>query len=249
MIPILFSFGAVHLYSYGLMIALGVLASIFLMERQALKTSWISKSIIQDMVMITIFAGFFGARLFYVVKFSGEYLANPIRIFAVWEGGLIFYGGLFASLPALAFYLRKHKIPFLKGLDFIIPYVALTHAFGRIGCFLNGCCHGKQCDLPWAVSFPEGPYSIHPAQLYEAFGLLIIFLFLVRRFQKHPFQGEIFSFYLMVYGLLRWIMECFRDNPVFALGWTFNQWISLGITLAGVGLYFWRKSAAEKHSL
>lgn len=235
--PILFSLGPFHLFSYGLMIALGVIASLYLMQKENRVRPIGSKETVADLVFITLATGLAGSRIYYVLQNAAWYLEHPLKIFAVWEGGLIFYGGLIAAAPAVAFFFKRKKIPLSKGFDFLIPYGVLAQAFGRIGCFLNGCCAGKFCDLPWAVSFPNGPYPVHPVQLYEAIYLLILFWILTQIRKRQTIPGQIFPMYLVLYGIGRFSIEFFRDgNPVF-LFLTYNQWLSLVAVLIGVVSY------------
>jgi phosphatidylglycerol---prolipoprotein diacylglyceryl transferase len=229
--PILFSFGPVHLFSYGLMIASGVLLSIYLMRRENRLHPIAPGETISDLVFVTLAGGVAGSRLYYVLQNWDWYGAHPLHIFAIWEGGLIFYGGVLAAGIAAALFMRKKNIPVIQGLDFLAPYVALSQAFGRIGCFLNGCCSGKFCDLPWAVSFPSGPEHVHPVQLYESFYLFGLF-FLLQRLKRS--FGGIFALYLTAYAGGRFLIEYFREgNPAYA-GFTYNQWISLAALVIGI---------------
>ncbi len=199
--PILFSFGSLHLYSYGLSIALGVLLAIHLMKQRALKTGFPTGDGVFDMAFTVLVWGFAGARLFYVLQNLSYYGREPLKIFAVWEGGLIFYGGAISAFAGLLRMSRKKQWPFWKLLDFLIPYGVLTHAFGRIGCFLNGCCYGKACDLPWAVRFPELPYPVHPTQLYEALYDLVLFAFLIARRKRSALKARSLCFIFFFMGL------------------------------------------------
>ena len=227
--PILFSFGVLHLYSYGLSIAVGVLLSLFLMSRRALKEGFPKADEVLDIAFTILVWGFLGARLFYVIQNLSYYAAEPLKIFAVWEGGLIFYGGVLAALVGFWLTVRKLNVSFWKALDFIVPYGALAHAFGRIGCFLNGCCYGKACDLPWAVRFPELSHAVHPAQLYEAFYDLALFAFLLTRRKRSRFEGEIGLLYFLFYGMGRYLIEFVREPGWMWLGLTSNQWLSAAI--------------------
>ena len=236
--PIFFSFGAFHLYSYGLSIALGVLLCLFLMKRRAEKEGFPGGDQVFDVAFAILVWGFLGARLLYVVQNFSYYLANPLKILAVWEGGLIFYGGALAAVLGFWMTSRTLKLSFWKLLDFFAPYGALAHAFGRIGCFLNGCCYGKTCDLPWAVEFPEVAYPVHPAQLYEAVFDLAIFFFLLLRRKKSRFEGETGLLYFLLYGLGRYLIEFLREPT----GWvwmslTSNQWLSVLIITAAFVLF------------
>jgi len=225
--PILFAIGPLDFYSFGVFVAAGVLVSIYLMTRQAQREGFLKRDDVFDLVFVVVLSGFLGGRLLYVVQYYEWYMRNPIKIFAIWEGGLIFYGGVFASFAGVFFFTRKKKISFSKGLDFLAPYIALTQSFGRIGCFLNGCCYGKECSLPWAVHFPGHEISLHPTQLYEAVFTLCMFVFLYYRYGRKSFDGEIIAFYFCLYALGRFAIEFFRaDNP----SWqylTWNQWLSL----------------------
>ncbi len=233
--PILFYAGPFPVYSFGALIALGVFLSLFLMGRKSRRMGFpASPEIAADLVFMTVFSGFLGGRLFYIFENASYYLQSPLKILALWEGGLIFYGGVVGSLAGLFLAMKIKKIPYWKGLDFLIPYTALTHAFGRIGCFLNGCCAGKPCDLPWAVTV-EG-VRLHPAQLYEAGFDFILFLFLNARCEKKSFDGQIIALYFILYAAGRFAVEFFRTgNP----GWIFtsNQWGSLAIFVFGIAVY------------
>ena len=239
--PILFSFGAIHLYSYGLSIAIGVLLSLFLMKRRALKEGFPGPDDVFDMAFAVLVWGFLGARLFYVIQNFSYYVIEPLKIFAVWEGGLIFYGGAITAFLGFWLMARKKKWPFWKTLDFLVPYGALTHAFGRIGCFLNGCCYGKACELPWAVRFPELSYAVHPTQLYEAFYDIVLFAFLIKRRKRARFEGEIGLLYFLLYGMGRYTIEFVREPSWMWMGFTSNQWLSVAIMIIAFILFQFRR--------
>ncbi len=243
--PILLSWGTIHLYSYGLSIALGVLLSMFLMKRRALREGFPSPEEVFDMAFVVLVWGFLGARLFYVIQNFSYYMAEPLKLFAVWEGGLIFYGGAIAAFLGLWLTARKKKWRFWRLLDFLVPYGVLTHAFGRIGCFLNGCCFGKACDLPWAVRFPEIPYAVHPTQLYEAFYDLVLFLFLIQRRKRVRFEGEISLLYFLLYGMGRYMIEFVREPGWMWMGLTSNQWLSVAMMVAAFILFQSRRRKAS----
>nr|MBU9889889.1 prolipoprotein diacylglyceryl transferase [Candidatus Omnitrophota bacterium] len=161
----------------------------------------------------------------------------PLKVFAVWEGGLIFYGGAITAVLGLWAFVREKKIPFLRALDFIVPYGVLTHAFGRIGCFLNGCCYGKTCALPWAVTFPGMTHPVHPTQLYEAFYNFALAFFLIRRRQNPHFEGQIALLYFLLYGFGRYLLEFLREPAWTRWGLTANQWLSMVIIVVAFLLF------------
>jgi len=233
MFPILAEFGPFHLYSYGLSIAAGVALAFFLMQRAALREGFPKPDQAYDCIFISVVAGFIGARLFYVMQHSEEFQQNPFEIFAIWQGGLVFYGGLGAGVFSLWIYAAKQKISFLRMMDFVFPYGALVHAFGRLGCFLNGCCFGRVCDLPWAVRFQGMDHPVHPTQLYEALYTLVVFFGLRALYKQTTKTGFVTAGYLLLYGVGRFGVEFFRfGNPGWLLTW--NQWISIGVILAGI---------------
>ena len=239
--PILFSFGPFHLYSYGLCIAVGVLLSIFLMNRRAVKEGFPKPDEVLDIAFVILVWGFLGARLFYVIQNFSYYAAEPFKILAVWEGGLIFYGGALAALFGFWRTVRKLHLSFWKTLDFFVPYGALAHAFGRIGCFMNGCCYGKVCHLPWAVRFPGLDHAVHPTQLYEAVYDLALFVFLLARRKRARFEGEIGLLYFLFYGLGRYLIEFVREPGWAWLGITANQWLSAAIIVVAFVFFNSRK--------
>lgn len=229
--PVLLAFGPFHLYSYGLSIAVGVLTALFLMKRRSAKEGFLGPDILFDMTSTVLLWGFAGARLFYVVQNLPYYWNEPLKIFAVWEGGLVFYGGAITAVTGFWLLTRRKKLPFWRSLDFLIPYGVLTHAFGRIGCFLNGCCYGKGCDLPWAVKFPGLASPVHPTQLYEAFYDLLLFFFLSHRRKQVHFDGQISLLYFVLYGMGRYLIEFLREPSWTGWGLTANQWLSGAIIL------------------
>ena len=244
--PILLSFGHFHLYSYGLMVATGVLIALLLMLRRARQDGFPTTNDVYDLVFVTLLTGFLGARTFYVIQNFNWYSANPGKILAFWEGGLIFYGGLIGSFLGVCFFLKAKRISLGRGFDFLMPFIALAHAFGRIGCFLNGCCYGKVCDLPWAVTFPHLSFPVHPTQLYEAAYNFFLFLFLYRRYPQRKFVGEISALYFSGYAIGRFLIEFWRaDNPIWN-GLTSNHWVSIAILSVVLPFIFYQRGSSTR---
>lgn len=248
MCPVLFRLGAFEIHTYGVCVALGVLLSLLLMRERAGREGWQAEEIM-DLVLWFTVACFIGARLFYVLDEWEYYLKHPMEIFAIWEGGLIFYGGGITGLIFLRQYAKWKKVPFLSLTDFLAPFVAFAHAFGRIGCFLNGCCYGRFSTAPWAVSFPSLPETVHPTQLYEAAFNFVLFPVLLFIRQRRRFEGECTFFYFLLYGTGRFFLEYFRgDNFPVWMGFTLPQVISLLFIGTGLTGFSWslRKYAAGK---
>jgi phosphatidylglycerol:prolipoprotein diacylglycerol transferase len=158
--PELFEIPFIHLTvrSYGTMMVIAFLAAVFLIRR-------LSRNITPDPQYITnaslysLIAGVVGARLFYVIHHFDEFQNRPLSVFAIWGGGLELLGGVLLAIAVIGFYCRYHKLPVRRYLDILAIGLMLALVFGRIGCFLNGCCFGKPTNLPWAIRFPYGSYA------------------------------------------------------------------------------------------
>jgi phosphatidylglycerol:prolipoprotein diacylglycerol transferase len=158
-----------------------------------------------------------GGKLFHILFFWNDFIygwrTEGVRSL---REGFVFYGGFIAaSLTAVA-YTRVKRLSFAKLADVFAPSVALGHAFGRMGCFFNGCCYGTPCSLPWAVRFPRphvmAGIPVHPTEIYEALGNLVIFAGLSALYRHKRFDGQIWWLYVLGYGVLRFIVEFFRGD-------------------------------------
>ena len=230
--PILLKIGSFTLYSYGLMVALGFLAGIFSALVLAGKAK-ISQERILDLAFIVLISAIVGARVFYVLEFWRDYTTNPLAVFFIWEGGLVFFGGLLFGIGAIILYAWYAKISFWKLIDVCVPGTMLGYAFGRIGCFLRGCCYGSETDLPWAVRFPDACGLRHPTQIYASLTGLLIFLILLLVFNRKKFDGQVFAVGLVLYGIYRFLIEFIRVNPRYLFGLSEAQLGSVVIFFVG----------------
>ena len=156
-----------------------------------------------------------------------------------WHGGLAYYGGFLLAVPVGLWYAWRRRLGVWRTADLTAPFIALGLFFGRMGCFLNGCCHGAECDLPWAVTFPGRGAPVHPTQLYEAAAALAIaaVLYVVVRPKKRA-HGQVFAALLVLYGAARFALEFVRaDDRGIAFGLSTSQWISL--PLVAWGIFLW----------
>ena len=193
-----------------------------------------------DFTCLALLGGVVGGRLFYVVLEWEWFRRNPWELFAIWHGGLVWYGGFLGGLIAGWSYARAKRLAWLRVIDQLIPFLALGHAIGRLGCFLNGCCYGRPTDAWWGVVFPDHAEAVLPTQLVEAAGLFL--LYGVLRWLQRPRllarPGGLLARYLMGYGLLRFGMEFLRgDQTIWWAGLTLQQLISLSIFIVGSILY------------
>lgn len=217
MYPVLLDLGKFSIHTYGFFVAMGFLIAIWFSIREA-KRCGMDPEIIIDLSFYVLIAAIVGSRVAYVATVPGEFSANPLEMFKIWKGGLVFYGGFAGAMLAAIFYFKIKHLPIWKICDIIAPSLALGHFLGRIGCFFAGCCYGKTCDLPWSITF-DNPASLaplniplHPTQLYSSGSNLLIFFILItlRRYRK--FEGQIFWAYILLYGITRSVIEISRGD-------------------------------------
>lgn len=236
MYPVLFRipiFGGVTITSYGVLVASAFVAGIFWVSHESRRIGQ-DPAKATDLVFYIILSAIVGSRLLHVlVSERQRFFENPLVFFRIWEGGLVFYGGLIASFIVGVWYVRRHRMPVLVTMDVFAPAIALGHAIGRMGCFLVGCCYGRAVDHPawYGVTFPAHPNGfappgipLYPTQLMECIGELVIFsvLFALRYYKR--FDGQVMATYIMLYAALRSFTEYFRGDV--ARGFLIEPWIS-----------------------
>jgi phosphatidylglycerol:prolipoprotein diacylglycerol transferase len=227
--PVLCRIGPLNVYSWGFMVALGSLAWLIAAMRLG-KREGIKEETILDLFIYVVISATVGARLFYVLAFPGRYLSDPISIFYVNEGGLVFIGGLCGVLTAVIVFVRRHNINVWKLLDVLSPPTMIGYAIGRIGCFLNGCCYGIKI---FGVE--------QPTQIYSSISGLIIFFLLLYLYDRKRYDGQIFLFALFFYSIYRFLLEFIRYSPVHVFIFTPNQ--LLAVLMFAVSAYaLWKKS-------
>jgi len=253
MYPLLISVGELRFHSYTVMMTLAFLVG-------AIGPAWLNSRLPKPYPAspagaIWIFVGAIaGSKIYWMAQYGGW---EDLRYFQFFlTGGLVFFGGLIGIIAGIG-YLRLVNTPILPVADMVAPFLALAHGIGRVGCFLNGCCWGAltKWNIPWAVRYPKASYGVyrdqiskkligigdettlpvHPVQLYETLGLVIIFFILLHVYRRHKRHGEVAFCYLALYGILRFITEIFRGEsarPV--LGMTVSQTVGLGLLVAGL---------------
>jgi len=247
--PVAFSIGPLAVRWYGLMYLAGFGMAWWLGTRRIDQgKAPVTRQIFDDMVFAAVIGVILGGRLGYILFYKpAEYFAQPAKMFAVWEGGMSFHGGLLGVMLAMAFIAWRHKINYLRLMDFVAPVCPLGLAAGRMGNFINGELWGRVTDLPWGMVFRgAGNAPRHPSQLYE-FGLEGLALFaLVWWFSSKPRPtGQVSGLFLLGYGAFRFIAEFAREPDSFlgflALGLTMGQWLCLPMIVGGVGLMAWSR--------
>ncbi len=230
MIPILYSFNGINVYSYGLMIAVGYALGTWWIIKEADKDGLSGESVF-DMLLIQMVVGILGSRFLYIIEYIPQYLLSG-NFFAFESGGLTFYGAVFGSILSNYLFVRYKGMPFWRTMDCVGMGLPLGAAFARLGCFLNGCCHGIPCTWPWGIVFPRvGPTPLHPTQVYESLVCLMVFFAVQWYKPKRKNYGEAFVLSLGLYGFGRFFIEFWRgDNPVWMFSMTLSQWIGMGMT-------------------
>lgn len=236
--PVLCSFGSFQLYTYGAFVALALAAAFVAARVRAPKFGFVPDEV-TDLLLILFATGVFGARLFYVMQHIADYLGDPLRAFSLREGGLIWYGGfIFASIAGFT-YASWRGWPLLRLADFFAPIAALGHAIGRLGCFFNGCCYGREVSASLGIVFAGDNVPRLPVQLYEATALFAIAWALFGASQRRHREGLILVLYLLLYSAARFAIEFGRDDQTSFVNLTLPQWTSL-VLFAGAALLYAR---------
>jgi phosphatidylglycerol---prolipoprotein diacylglyceryl transferase len=233
-----------QIYWYGILAAAAFVLAFGTAARRAPRAGMKGEDVF-NLAPWMIIGAVVGARALYVISYwDKEFAGQPLIQILNMRSGLVFYGGLIGSSLGTVIYCVRHKLHLWRVADIFAPSIALGHGIGRIGCFMTGCCYGRECSLPWAVHFPKDHWTkgagVHPTQLYEAGLNILFYLFLAWVFQKRKFDGQVFALYLAGYAIIRAFVESFRgDYTRFFVGGllTPGQLVSVFIFSAGITLW------------
>ncbi|HRA89569.1 MAG TPA: prolipoprotein diacylglyceryl transferase [Planctomycetaceae bacterium] len=264
----------IPVFGYGLMMFVGFSSATWLASRRV-RAIGQPPEIIWDMMMWALIPGLIGARLTYLMqnwdtvfagKKGGDLLLAAI---ALWDGGIVFYGSVVGGIVGVVIFCRRRKISPLAMFDVIGPSMFVGEGFGRIGCFLYGCCFGRACNPSWAVQFPPDSLTfeilskrgtippdavatipLHPTQLYSSFAAFVLAGILACYFRRRPFDGAVLALGWILYPINRFILETLRDDEPNRWGtnFTFSQLMSMGLLISGIGAmyYFSRRGKLTK---
>ena len=247
----LFSIGKFTVHGYGLMIALGFIAALCYATWQC-KKNGLDDDLFFNLAIFVLLFGWLGGKLLFIIVEFKSFLASPMSV--IGSEGFVVYGGILSGLITIYVYCKIKKMDFLRNIDVMVAAVAINQCFGRIGCFLAGCCYGRETTSAIGVIFPEGcmaPAGVKllPTQLFSAGGDLLMFivLFIIINSKKYK-KGVAVCIYLAGYAIGRAIVECFRADNRGAVGLlSTSQFISIFAGLAGlVALYFVLKRDDDK---
>ena len=259
----------ISIKAYGLMMMLGFLAATWWAMHRARQVK-ADPDVILNLGFISLVSGIVGARLFYVIFYDWNlYMQNPLKIFAVWEGGIVIYGAIILGGLALYLYLRKKPVNHKALFDIIGLSLLIGIGFGRIGCLGFGCCYGKPTGSPGILGLvfpkespawldqvahgligPDSPCSqpVWPTQIISSAGLFLMFFVLFLVYRRKKFDGEIVSLVFICYGVGRFCIEFLRINPKYG-PFSAAQWTSLLLVLLGIFLFSKFRKSSKTASL
>jgi phosphatidylglycerol---prolipoprotein diacylglyceryl transferase len=261
MYPELFRIGSFPINTYGVFLALAFLCAILITVKLAARDG-LPREKIYDLCLWMLLSSLVGSKLLMMFT-EPEYRDHPLQLLSLdfLRSGGVFYGGLIGAILAGYFLMRRYKLPWWKTADACAPGIAIGNFFGRQGCFAAGCCWGKPTSLPWGVRFSELGHEItgvpvgvalHPTQLYESFAMLIVFFFLLWLHKRRFFTGQVILLYALLYSVVRFTIEFFRDDPrgdLFGLttasGLSTSQLISIVVAVIALVLLIvrWRRAS------
>lgn len=247
--PILLQFGPITLHTYGLLVASGFLLGIAWSARLARREGVISPQVVYDASFWLIISALVFSRLAYVIVEYRHYASKPLAVFKIWEGGLVFYGGVIGAGVTVLWLARKYRFDVWRFADLAAPGVAIGHAVGRLGCFFAGCCYGLETDVPWAVTFndihsiaPTG-VPLHPTQLYDAANELIVFSIITILRPRRRFIGQVWWTWVGLYAVGRAIVEAFRGDPRGAwFGGAVSTSQAMAVAAVALAVFFYIKN-------
>lgn len=248
----LFTIGHFTVHGYGLMIGLGFLIAYLLLGYRAKKYN-LSENDATNIAIFVLIFGFLGGKLLYILVEFKTFLQAPMSV--IGSEGFVVYGGIITGILTIYLYCKIKKLDFLRYFDILAPAVAVNQAFGRIGCFLAGCCYGRETECAIGVVFPEGALAptgvkLLPTQLFSAgadFALAIILMVYAR---KTKYKGNVSALYLLLYSIGRPIIEYFRNDNRGAVGTlSTSQFISIFTFLFAVGFLIYNIKTQKPESV
>lgn len=232
------------------MIMLGVLTVYFFMKPRVKKYGMDGDGL-SNLIFIAFIAAFAGGKILYYLQSPSTYIEDPSRMLDNLGNGFVFYGSLIATIPVILILLKRKGIPLKEFLDILAFVGPIVHSFGRMGCFLAGCCYGKVCQSGFGITFTnslsKAPLNkaLHPTQLYDILVNILILVTLFYLEKKKAFNGQLFLIYIVMYAVGRSIVEIYRGDEErgFIIGQlSYSQFIAILLSgAAAIAWMQWRK--------
>src|SRR6478752_6048806 len=227
--PVLFEVGNFTIYTYGFCIAIGALLGLTYMTLEGKKQFGLTFDTTNTLFILIVAAAIAGGKVFFFFEDPAYYLKNLNMLFT--GSGFVFYGSFLFAVPVMLWFFKRYKIPILAMLDVMALVTCIVHGFGRIGCFMAGCCYGKPTESIFGVIFSSQvcqarplDTALHPTQLYEAGFIFCLFGFLYFLKTRKKFDGQLFLLYLILYAVGRAVLETLRGD--IARGFIIKDWLS-----------------------
>lgn len=240
----IFRIGSLSIHGFGLMIGVGILCALVIAGKRA-KKGGLDADFVYSLGIVSLVFGFIGAKLLYCIVEINAFLNDPMRILS--GNGFVLYGGIIGGILAAMIYCKFKRVSFLQYFDLTVPSVALAQGFGRIGCFLAGCCYGRETDSAIGIVFHNSPIApngvkLIPTQLFSSAGDFLIAVVLLVYARKDRKTGKVGALYLILYSMGRFIIEFFRNDYRGSIGiLSTSQFISLIILVIGSLMLFMKE--------
>ena len=245
---VLFNLFGFKVYSYGFMIGIGIIVAVMILNFNMKKRNYDENKVF-NMIIGTVLSGILGGKLLFIITNLNDFIKNPTAIIPNFGYGFVVYGAIIGGMISIILYSKKNKWNTLEIFDFVVPCLAIAQGFGRIGCFLAGCCYGAETSSFLFVVFPENSLAIphvhlHPTQIYSSIFDFTLGIFLIIYSRKKKDSGKTFSLYLICYSIGRFIIEFLRNDVRGNIGMlSTSQFISIFTLILGV--YIWIYSSKK----
>lgn len=236
--------GPVTIHGYGLMIAIGILCGLLIASKRA-EARGLSADVVYNLGFVALGFGFLGAKLLFLIVEAREFINAPLQVLS--GSGFVVYGGIIGGILAAIIYCRLTKVSFLHYFDLIVPSLAIAQGFGRLGCFLAGCCYGRETDSIIGIVFRNSPFApnnikLIPTQLISSAGNFLIATILLIYARKERKAGRVGVLYLILYSAGRFVIEFFRNDFRGTIAYlSTSQFISLVIIIISIAALYIEK--------
>lgn len=247
---ILFEIFGVQVKSYGLMIAIGIIVAAALFINKG-KNKGYNEDYLLNLIIFAVIGGIFGGKGLFIITEFTNIIKDP-RILLDFGYGFVIYGAIGGGALAIYLYCRKKSWNVIEMLDMTVPGLAIAQGFGRIGCFLAGCCYGAETTLPIGVEFPEGSLApagihVHPTQIYSSVFDFLLGFFLLYYSKRERQRGKVMGLYLIVYSVGRFLVEFLRNDPRGSVGiLSTSQFIAIFTLALGISIFKGAKKSIEE---